>query len=72
MGETTVKDEKSQKTGGLKSFFKNLKIELKKIVWPNQETLTKQTIVVVAVTVVLAAIIALLDFLMISGFNLIF
>ena len=45
MGETTG-TEKAPK----KSFFKGLKAEFNKIVWPDQETVGKQTFAVVAVT----------------------
>jgi preprotein translocase subunit SecE len=44
-----------------KSFFKNLKAEFKKIVWPSTETVPKETIAVAVSTVVLGAIIAVLD-----------
>lgn len=53
----TVKNEKAPK----KSFFKGVKAEFNKIIWPNQNKVTKQTIAVIAVSVVLAAIIAVLD-----------
>ncbi len=49
MGENT----KTQK----KSWFKGLKAEFKKIVWPDKNTLAKQTTAVVAVSVVLGALI---------------
>ena len=48
MGETTG-TEKAPK----KSFFKGLKAEFNKIVWPDQETVGKQTVAVVAVTAAL-------------------
>ncbi len=66
MGETTG-TEKAPK----KSFFKGLKAEFKKIVWPNQETVGKQTAVVLAVTVALGAIIAVLDFIIKWGLSFI-
>jgi preprotein translocase subunit SecE len=44
-----------------KSFFKTLKAEFKKIVWPSTETVRKETIAVAVSTVVLGAIIAVLD-----------
>ena len=57
MSEATV--EKKQK----KSWFKGLKAEFKKIVWPSRKSLTKETIAVVSVSVLLGAIIVLVDFL---------
>lgn len=68
MGETTnTSTEKAPKT----SFFKGLKAEFKKIVWPDQETVTKQTITVVAVSVALGLIIAILDFVIKWGLSFI-
>ena len=61
MGETT----KIQKT----SWFKGMKAEFKKIIWPDQKSLTKQTIAVVSVSVALALIIKILDMLMTYGID---
>ena len=44
-----------------KSWFKGLKAEFKKIVWPDKESLAKQTVAVIIITAVLSVIIALLD-----------
>ena len=66
MGETTG-TEKAPK----KSFFKGLKAEFNKIVWPDQETVGKQTVVVLAVTAVLGLIIAGLDFIIKWGLSFI-
>ena len=49
--------EKSQK----KSWFKGLKAEFKKIVWPDQKSLTKETAAVVIVSVVVGVIISVVD-----------
>lgn len=66
MGETTG-TEKTPK----KSFFKGLKAEFNKIVWPDQETVGKQTVAVVAVTAALGIIIAILDFIIKWGLSFI-
>ena len=66
MGETTG-TEKAPK----KSFFKRLKAEFNKIVWPDQETVGKQTVAVVAVTAALGIIIAILDFIIKWGLSFI-
>lgn len=66
MGETTG-TEKAPK----KSFFKGLKAEFKKIVWPDQETVGKQTVAVISVSVALGAIIAVLDFIIKWGLSFI-
>ena len=42
-------------------FFKGVKSEFKKITWPDRKTTLKQSIAVVAISVVLGVIIALLD-----------
>ena len=62
MGET-ANTEKTPKI----SFFKGLKAEFKKVVWPDQETVVKQTAAVVSVAVVLGLIIAALDLVMKLG-----
>ena len=56
MGETG-NTEKAQK----KSCWKGLEAEYKKIIWPDKETLQKQTAAVVAGAVALGLIIAALD-----------
>lgn len=66
MGEATG-TEKAPK----KSFFKGAKAEFSKIVWPDQETVGKQTVVVLAVTAVLGLIIAVLDFIIKWGLSFI-
>ena len=58
--------EKTQK----KSWFKGLKAEFKKIIWPDKTTLAKQTAAVVSVSVVLGAIIAVIDFLIQYGVDI--
>ena len=67
MGET-VSTEKSPKK---KSFIKTLKAEFKKIIWPDKQTLTKQTIAVLISSVALGAVIAVLDLIIKFGLNII-
>lgn len=62
MGETN----KTPKT----SWYKGLKAEFKKIIWPDKKSLTKQTIAVVSTSVALALIIKLLDMLMAYGIDI--
>jgi len=57
--------EKTQK----KSWFKGLKAEFRKIVWPDKNTLAKQTTAVVAVSVVLGALISVVDALLRYGID---
>ncbi len=61
MGEN--KTEKAPKT----SWFSGLKTEFKKIIWPDKTSLTRQTVAVVVVSVVLGLIIAVLDILIKYG-----
>ena len=44
-----------------KSFFKGLKSEFKKIIWPDKESLIKQSVSVIIASIVLGLVIALLD-----------
>lgn len=44
-----------------KSRFKSIKSEFKKIVWPDKKSLTKQSIAVVVISIILGIIIAIVD-----------
>ena len=55
--------QKTQK----KSWFKGLHAEFKKVIWPDKKTLARQTTAVVAVSVVLGVIIAVIDALLSYG-----
>ena len=59
-------NEKTQKKGG----FKGLQAEFKKIIWPDKKTLAKQTTAVVVVSVVLGAVIAVIDAILKYGIDL--
>ena len=59
----SAKNEKAAKPG----FRKGVKAEFKKITWPDKDALLKQSIAVVCISIVLGAIIAVLDFLMQYG-----
>ncbi|MBQ5560495.1 MAG: preprotein translocase subunit SecE [Lachnospiraceae bacterium] len=67
MGDTanTEKTEKTQK----KSFFKGVKSEFGKIIWPSKDALVKETIAVVTASVVLGLIIAAMDLAVKFGFD---
>lgn len=64
MGEKNT--EKAPKT----SWFAGLKTEFGKIIWPDKKSLTRQTIAVVAVSVVLGLIIAVLDAILKYGVDI--
>lgn len=61
-----MSEEKTQK----KSWFKGLKAEFKKVVWPSKKTLAKQTTAVVAVSVLLGALISVIDLVLKYGIDL--
>lgn len=42
-------------------FFKGVRNEFKKIIWPNRKAITKNTYVVVLITLILGGFIALVD-----------
>lgn len=68
MGEKAK--EKTQKDKKKNSWFKGLKAEFKKIIWPDGKTLAKQTTAVVSVSVLLGAIIAVVDTIVKYGVDL--
>lgn len=51
-------------------FFKGLKAEFKKIIWPDKTTLAKQTAAVVSVSVILGLIITIVDIVVKYGIDL--
>ena len=54
-------DSSNTEKSGVKGFFKGVKTEFKKISWPDATTLFKQSVVVVAVSIALGLVIALMD-----------
>lgn len=68
MGEMTNNTaEKAPK----RSWFKGMKSEFKKIIWPDKESLAKQSIAVVIVTVIVGIIIYVLDYLIKTGIDVV-
>ena len=43
------------------SFWKGLKAEFKKIIWPARQDVVKQTVLIIVVTIILGVIIKFLD-----------
>ena len=70
--ENTAKSGKPEKKDKAKktSFFKSLKSEFKKITWPDKQSTFKQSVAVVAISVVVGVIIAILDYVIQYGVNL--
>ncbi len=53
--------EKTKGEGKLSKWFGGLKSEFSKIIWPNREDVTRQTIAVVITSIIVGLIIALVD-----------
>ena len=66
MGESKDKAKTKEKKT---PFFKGLKAEFNKIIWPDKDALVKQTTAVVAVSVFLGAIITVIDSLLKYGID---
>lgn len=66
MGDTANNTEKPQKS----SFFKGVKAEFKKVIWPDKKTVVKETSAVVVSSLVLGIIIAALDYIIKFGIEL--
>ena len=58
-----------QQRGGLGKFFRGVKAELIKIVWPTKKELINYTIVVFVVTIFIAALISVVDAVFAQLFN---
>ncbi len=52
------------------SFWDGVKAEFKKIVWPDRKSTLKQSVAVVAISVVVGVIIAILDYFIKYGVNI--
>lgn len=57
MAENTTTAVKTPK----KSWFKGMKSEFKKIIWPDRETLTKESAAVIVISILIGLVIALVD-----------
>lgn len=64
MGDS-AKTDKAPK----QSFFKGVKTEFNKIAWPDKDSLVKQSVAVACISVVVGAIIAVLDFILQYGID---
>jgi preprotein translocase subunit SecE len=67
MGETANTTDKAPK----KSWFKSLKAEFNKIIWPDKETLAKQSVAVIVITVILGIVISIFDLFVKYGIEVI-
>ena len=75
MQDKPQKESSSKKNSGGKKkggMFQSLKAEFHRVVWPDKDTIIKETTAVVISTIILGIIIALLDFLIKTGLDKIF
>lgn len=66
--EKTAKKDSASKSVVLR-FFKDTQAEFKKISWPDKRSTYKQAVAVVAISVVVGVIIAVLDWIVQYGVN---
>lgn len=59
--------EEAKKT----SWFKGMKAEFKRISWPSKDTLTKETVAVVVISVLLGVVITVIDLIVRTGIEFI-
>ena len=59
----------TEKKASKKSWFKGLKAEFKKIMWPDRKTVAKQTVAVVLTSIALGIIIKILDIILSYGID---
>ena len=64
-----AEEAKKKKDRGL--WFREMKSELKKVVWPNEETVAKNTGTVLLCSVVIGAFIWIFDFVAVSAVQMI-
>ena len=64
-------DKSKEQKAPKKNWFKGLKAEFSKIIWPDKETLMKESATVIVVSVVLGLLIALIDMVIRAGINVI-
>ena len=62
MGDNAEKTKKP-------SFFKGVKAEFKKIIWPDKKSMFRQAVAVVGISVVVGVIIAIVDLIAQYGVN---
>ena len=72
MQDEPKKTAKTATASKKESRLQGLKAEFRRIIWPDKETITKETTAVVVSTVILGIIIALLDLLIKTGLDKVF
>ena len=67
MAEVKKENWFTRKWTGLTKWFRGMKSELKKVVWPTWSQVLNNTLVVIVVSVIFAIIIGLIDYLAYKG-----
>lgn len=63
--------EKAPEAKGVQAFFKGVKTEYNKIVFPTKQDVTKETIATIVISVLVGVMIAVLDMIMKTGLGFI-
>ena len=61
MAKKETKTNKKENSKNKKSFFKDFKAELKKVIWPSPKQLINNTVAVITIVLITAAIVFVLD-----------
>ena len=69
--KNSVKTDKAIKSNGLFSFFREVKVEVKKITWPSKDETKKAFIAVILFTLMYTILVGGLDFIFESLFKII-
>ena len=64
-----AKAQSISRMDALKSFVREAKAELKKVVWPSRQDVVSSVIVVIISTIIMAVILGLLDFAFTQAFR---
>lgn len=58
-----AKEEKKENSGGLNKYFRGVRAELKKVIWPTKEETLKYSALVIVLSIISALVIYLFDFI---------
>ena len=67
MAEVKTENRFKRKFSGLAKWFRGMKSELKKVVWPTWSQVLNNTLVVIVVSIIFAVVIGLIDYLAYKG-----
>lgn len=70
MAEKASKKSGKKDSSRVKTWYEGLKSEFRKIIWPDRETLVKETVAVVVITAILGVLISIFDAAILEGINL--